>query len=207
MKRFAKLFGLLTLMLLVSASCSKTNLVSSWKDTAYGGGYLESILLVMVTDNVDNRRVFEETFVKAFTGRGVEAVSSLSVIPDGNNIDDAVIIKEASTRGMKAICVSNLVSVGDKVIYRHSPTAHSSGTPGLSLFSYDYQHLQDYANHTGYHERRKYVKLESRIYETATEKVIWSMSSETIDPQSVNKAIQSLSRAVMKNLKRHGLIK
>jgi hypothetical protein len=205
MRRYAMLMGPLALMLVVSASCSKTNLVSSWKDAAYGG-YLESVLLVMVSDNVDNRRVFEETFVEAFTSSGVEAVSSLSVIPDGNDIDDAVIIKEASTRGMKAIYVSNLVSVGDKVIYRPSPTAHSSGAPGLTLFSYDYQHLQDYANQAGYYRHRKYVKLESKIYETATEKVIWSMSSETIEPQSVNKAIQSLSRAVMKNLKRHGLI-
>jgi hypothetical protein len=182
-------------------------LITTWKNSEYAGGYLEGIFLVMLSDNTENRKAFENVFVKAFEKNGVNAVSSLSVIPVGEEKNEDTVKAEASKLGMNAIFVTNLISVGERAIYRPSPTGPSRGSPGISMFSYDYQNIYDYAYDPGYYKRQKYVKLESKLYETATEKLIWSVSSETIEPQSINDVIVKLSKAVMKNLKENQLIK
>jgi len=41
----------------------------------------------------------------------------------------------------------------------------------------------------------------------APQKLIWSSASETINPESVNEAIESLCKVVMKSLSSHKLIK
>jgi hypothetical protein len=182
-------------------------MVSAWKDRTYDRGYLESVLLVMVSDNMENRKLFENVFEKAFKRHGVNAVSTMTVIPKDKELDEDIILAEATRREMGSIFVTDLISAGEKAVYRPSPTGPSRSSPGISMFSYDYQQIYSYAYDPGYQKRKKFVKLESRLYETATEKLIWSFSSETIDAGSVNEVIQSLSKAVMKNLKRNALIK
>lgn len=207
MKNLQKSLGLCFALLFVLVACSRTNLMTTWKNSEYEGGYLEKVFLVMLSDNTENRKIFEGVFAKAFEKNGVNAVSSLSVIPAGEEKNKDTVKAEASKLGMNAIFVTNLISVGERVVYRPSPTGPSRASPGISMFSYDYQNIYDYAYDSGYYRRQKYLKLDSKLYETATEKLIWSVSSETIEPKSINDVIAKLSKAVMKNLKENQLIK
>ncbi len=70
-----------------------------------------------------------------------------------------------------------------------------------------YYSVHQYTQTPGYYIDHKYVRLESNLYETKTEKLIWSASSETIDPKSVNELIESLCKKVLKSLKDNNLIK
>ena len=49
--------------------------------------------------------------------------------------------------------------------------------------------------------RHEHYRLESKLYETRTGKMIWSASFETVDPKNVNSAIESLADALMKELR------
>ena len=207
MKRLSKLLALSIIFLLVSVSCSKTNLISTWKNRDYEGGYLNSVLLIMVSTDKANRRIFEDVFVRKFKKYDVKAVASTSVFPTEKAIDKDMIRTEAAEQGMDAVFVMYLLSVGEKAIYRPSPTGPSIGSPASSMHGYDFQDIQNYAYDPGYHRRKKFVKFESKLYEIATDKLIWSATSETIEPKSTKDVINHLSKKVMKNLKEHQLIR
>ena len=52
----------------------------------------------------------------------------------------------------------------------------------------------------------EFVKLETNLYDVASEELVWSMQSETIDPESANALVDSLAETVIGNLRRHALL-
>ena len=59
----------------------------------------------------------------------------------------------------------------------------------------------------GYYSKEEVAKLESRLFETKTEKLIWQVIFKTANPKSVSAVTESLSKEVMKNLRENNLIK
>lgn len=58
-------------------------------------------------------------------------------------------------------------------------------------------HIKDYSN----------VRLETGLFDTGIEKMIWSASSKNIAPDSVNEAIKDFSKAILMQLQIDGYVK
>ena len=58
----------------------------------------------------------------------------------------------------------------------------------------------------GYYTRQQYVKLETSIHEAENHKLIWSVISESRDPESSQEIIQNLAVLVMRELENNGLL-
>ena len=193
------------IFLLFFAACASTKLTGVYNDRNYGGGYLKSVMIVGVSDNLKNRRLFEDTFVEQFKKSGIEAFSGVVVIPKGKKLNKDTIKGAAENLGAETVLVTHLVGVEKKETYvppsyDYMPRHHNRLGPY-------YSSVDQYTHTPGYYIDHKYVRLESNLYETKTEKLIWSASSETIDPESVNELIESLCKKVMKSLKDNNLIK
>ncbi len=50
------------------------------------------------------------------------------------------------------------------------------------------------------------MKLETNLYDVASEPLTWSMQSETVDPETANEPVDSLARTVIGNLRRDMLL-
>ena len=74
------IFSILFLLPLSLTSCTSTKLTSTWKDNTYEG-YIDTLMVVAVTENTRNRLIFEREFVEEFTKAGIEAIASIDVIP------------------------------------------------------------------------------------------------------------------------------
>jgi hypothetical protein len=180
-------------------------LTSVWKDNTYEGA-IDKIMVVAVTENTRNRLIFEREFVEAFKKIGVEAVASVDVTSSEEKSNEAVILAEARKRGISMILVTHLIGVEDKEVY-HPPTTQAVPVRGYhNRFNSYYPRVYEYVHEPGYYTQHKNVNLETNLYETRTEKLIWSVTSETIDPKSVNKIIESLSNEVIKNLRKNNLL-
>lgn len=195
----------LCVLLLSLASCGGTKLTSAWKDASYEGT-IDKIMVVAVTENTRNRLVFEREFVEEFKKIGVEAIASVDVTPQETEANDAVILNEARKREISMILVTHLIGVEDKEVY-HPPKTHAVPSRGYygSFHSY-YPRVYEYVHEPGYYTKHKSVNLETNLYETKTEKLVWSVTSETLDPESVNKIIESLSKVVIKSLQKNNLL-
>jgi hypothetical protein len=201
MKSSPKLFfNLPLLILLVTTSCATTELNSVWKDSAYKGGFLKKVMVVGVSDNLRNRKMFEEVFAKAFKDNGIEAIPSFSAILLAKDLNRDTIKNEAERRGIDAILVTHLSDIKEKEVH-YEPLDYE-----IYFYQY-YRKIKQYDYAPQSYTKVKEVRMKNNLYEVKTEKLIWSARSETVDPETANEVISSLSRAVLESLRSHKLIK
>ena len=193
-----------TISLMFITSCTTTRLTSVWKDNSYTQP-LKRVIVVGVSDNPGNRRLLEEAFASQLAANGVEAFSSAAAIPSNRQPDKETIAVEAKKLGADAVLVTHLVGVEEETVYY-------PGTSYLEPYGY-YDHLgryystiYAYVHEPGYYSTYSYVKMETNLYQAATENLIWAITSETVESRTVNKMVESLARAVIKNLRQNGLI-
>ena len=199
------IFNILLILLLSFTSCTSTKLTSVWRDNTFEG-YIDTLMVVAVTENTRNRLIFERKFVEEFVKAGIEAVASIDVIPPEETANEDAILTAAKKREISMIMVTHLIGVEDKEVF-HPPKTYTVPSRGYyGRFNSYYPHVYEYVHEPGYYTKHKSVNLETNLYETKNEKLIWSVTSETIDPGSVNTIIESLSNEVIKNLRKHNLL-
>ena len=192
-------------LLFFSASCAPTTkLTRVWHDDTYQGGFLRSIMVVGVSKDALRGKMIEEAFVKQFESNGVRATASGAHVSSNKALNIDTIRAEAQRLGMEAIFVTHFVSVNDKSVYIHPSIPPP---PGENNFTEYYGTAYESTQYSGRYEDKTDVRLKSNLYETSTEKLIWSVSSETIDAKTVDELVESLSKVVMKNLRQDKLIK
>ena len=162
-------------------------------------------MIVGVAEKQPERKLFETEMAEEFKANGVEAATSFSVMPKDTKLSAEVLKARALELGCETVLVTHLLGVDDEEMYHPAATAAVSRTY-YSGFGYYYPRVSAYVHYPGYYSEHTFVRLETNLYETSTEKLIWSVSSETIDPKTVNEVIDSLCKAVMRNLRKHSLI-
>ena len=206
MKTDKAFFGILAgALVMLLAGCASTEITTAWKDKAYTGGQLKNVMVIAVSEKLETRRMFEEHFVESFKSHGVNAVAGISKFPTDKEVKTEVIKSKAQKLGMEAVFITHLVGVEEKEIY-HPPTYDAYPPSYYRHFGHYYNNASWQHRYSGYHSIHEAVHLESNLYNTATEALIWMASSETLDAKDVEQVIDSLSIEVMKNLKKNGLI-
>ena len=74
------------------------------------------------------------------------------------------------------------------------------------FYGYYYAGVQ-YANISGYLSQNVVVVLETNIYDTNDEKLIWSGISETVDPDKASDVIKSFGSELVSRLRQEGYFK
>jgi len=193
-------FLALFILLVLFGSCTTTKFKSAWKDTGYKG-YIESVMVVGVAERLDIRQFFEREFVRQFKERGVDAIASVDVTPSEKEITEDVILSAAREQEADMILVTHLLSSGGTTSY-HLPK-HSINFHGYYDWAYAYVHGPSY-----YTQGSQSVLLATNLYETKTEKLIWSVTTQTVDVhESKFKIIKSKSKGAIKNLRKNNLLR
>jgi hypothetical protein len=202
----ALLFTLVGLALGVLSSCGGTNLSYVWKDPHYGGGYLTSVMVVGVSKEVDRRRVFEEVFVREFEKRGIKAVASIKVLDPDTQLTRDTVKAQAARLRMDAVLTTRLLSAGNEEIDQPPSisTMPSAQYRNLDLYFYSWDALSAYPGALG---RQYVVRLETNVFDTDTEKLIWTASSQTVEPESIREIIESLCKNIMDRLRQDKLLR
>ncbi len=161
-------------------------------------------MVVAVAARHDVRKFFEKEFVKQFKEVGVEAVTSVEAIPSEDELKANVILDEARKRGIDMIMITHLISFDDESV---DPTVQHGG-----IFHTYYRNVSIYVGRPGYYaqgiQRTQAVTLATKIYERKTEKLVWSVTSKTLDPDiSEYNIVKSLSEVIIENLKDSKLIR
>jgi hypothetical protein len=207
MKRFTgSLFTLVGLALVVLPSCGGTNLSYVWKDPRHGGGYLTSVMVVGVSEDVARRRLFEEVFVREFEKRGIKAVASIQVLGPDTQLTRDTVKAEAARLRVDAVLATRLISAGKEEIYQPPSVSTMPSDYARSLDRYFYG-FGGQSAYPGTHAKHYVVGLETNVFDTATEKLIWTASSQTVEPESIREIIESLCKNVMDRLQEDRLVR
>ena len=138
-------------------------MTSVWKDESYQG-QIHDVFVIGVVKKYTNRRIFEDEFVKQLKAYGVNAISSYTVFPFKEMMDKNVITSKMKELELNTVLITNVVDQERNV---HMGSWHSDYSSSYKYSAQAKEYKEDV-----YH-------LETRLYDTSTEKLIWTALSET----------------------------
>jgi hypothetical protein len=151
------------------------------------------------------RRMFEDRISLSFQEGGVQAVPSLEMIPPEKAIDKDAVKAVIEGSDFDAVLITRLIGKETELeLVRGGtyvvPRGYYSHMYGYYTSAYDVVHQPNYL------VENTVLRLETNIYDVASEELLWSALSETLNPDSAIDATESLGREVLKGLASRGLI-
>ncbi len=191
-------------------SCAST-MSSTWQKGDYEGRAFDKILVVVEASSKQGRVNAENIIVKRLLAEGINATNSLGVFPLNENVD-ALSPEEIESRilegGYDGVLISSLVDANSRevregggvstqpVYYRYGRRIRTG-----------YVHVQE----PEYYRQQTTYVLETQLYDTRDEankeSVVWAGQSEETDPSSVDSAVKSYSKKLVKTLLSSGVVK
>ncbi len=190
---------LLVLLATLLASCATTRPITVWQDKTYAGK-LDNILVIAAVDEEGRRRVIEDAYVDKFGAASIGAIAGYSLIDNAANLSRETVEKAIAGRSIDAVLVTRLAGVEE--IKEYQPP--SSYEPYRSYNRY-YAHAREFSS-PGYYVTYKLLTLETNLYDTVTQKLIWSMQSESIESSAPQKVIDGQIDLTVEQLLERGLV-
>jgi len=182
-------------------SCATSSLTTVWKDTGYRD-QISSVLIIGISKKPAKKRSFEDEFVRQMEAYGVRAVASYKHLPSEEMLQKDAIVSKVTEMNIDAVLITRLVArktvesyVQGSNYYR--PPSHYNGWNSYYSRSYN----------QGYVIKDEVVVLETNLYDTATEQIIWSAMSETFKGGSETVLIKDFIKLLVKNMSENKLLK
>lgn len=201
---------------LFASGCSSTKIVASWKNPEYTGN-LGKVYIVGIAKQETSRRIFEDGFARQLESYGLTGIPSYKDLPSAETADKEVVAARARDNGADALLLTRMtgkrtetvVTPGRVTTYRTRP-----------YFGYRPYHPDDYYHYYGSYYDRIYdmvyepatvsqmqiVILESNLYDTRSNELIWSAQLETIVEGDIRKMVNDFIKEVTRNLQEQGLL-
>ncbi len=163
-------------------------MVSDWKDDTYKGN-VKNVLIMVVAEKPSARRIFEREYVNQLKGYGITAIPSYDIIPADKTMDKETILSKIKGMGIDSVLITSLVS-------KETVTTMEPGWYGRYSYGYDRRYTDDILN------------LETTLHDVKSEKMIWSVLSETIIMEGENSLvkIKPFVETILKNLSKDKMI-
>ena len=197
------LLSLLMLFVIVACAGSGTKFTSIEMDRSYDGGLINHIMVVARAEKAENRQTAEEQLVGQFKQNGVRAVASMDSIPDQEALNRSTLKAQALEAGVTHVLVLRILSSVEKIDYSEPGTV-SKIRGNNRRITLELPILYDFVSNPN--KTYKYLTLASDLYEVQTEKRIWSATSESFDPATVNDVIKPLGRNIIEDLRSNHLL-
>ncbi|HMO45219.1 MAG TPA: hypothetical protein PKB14_04240 [Rubrivivax sp.] len=193
----------------LAACAAPTVMNAQWVDPKVAGKPpMRSILVLGITKDPSNRRVFEDRMAAQLVARGIKAVPSYDFAPDAGAMEQVRLEQVVKESGVAGVLLTRVVNVSEQV---HVTPAMVMGPPmgyGFGGFYGYYGGMwaaSMYTPPTVY--TTKHVAADTRLFETAHFSVVWSASTTTTPSGgSVASLFDQFSRLIAGALVKDGLI-
>lgn len=202
-----RLYLLLTILAGGLTGCSSTKLIDSWSDPAFNKAPLKNILVLGVMENDVQRRIYEDLFVKRITAGDVTGIPGYALMPQLEDYDDQEEIRNAVRNAhADGVILARLVAVEKEERYV-PPTYDFAPSFGYGYGLYDYYGMSYHTVYTpGYTTVDTIVKLETTVFSTVTEKMIWAGVTRSFNPSSTKNVVNENADLIVADMKKSGLM-
>ncbi len=201
-------FSMMLVATLLLAACQTTSIQSAWFDPSFTGGPMKKIDVVGIGTNLTDRRVFEDIFAQKLRDAGVDGVAGYTVIPDEARAAQQPFTDAVVRTGAQGLLVVRLLGVDTRT--QVSTTMVSTGPmwggPGMwgggwgggpwGPSMVPVQQISQYDLAT----------VEATLFEVKTGRAIWSATTQTINPNSVQQETPNFAALIISQLAGHGII-
>lgn len=164
-----------------------------------------NILVIAVSDNYDHRAQFERNLVSGIRKTGAEATAYYTVLGHNPEVTSSAIQNAIRARNFDAVLFSRAKGVTEEINVKDGSASAQATVVGgnlFDLFRYDYEEHVEPENL----RLSTSVVLVTQLYAAAELKNIWAIKSSSFDRESVGQIIDSVTAAVVKQLKRDKMI-
>jgi hypothetical protein len=181
--------------ILLAACSSAPSISNQWKDPSWSGPPASNVFVLGISKSDTHRRIFEDTFVQQLQAAGVKAEQSYTQIPAGDSTAKLADVIKSS--GADALLATRVQRVQQKV------NVTPSG-PGWGGFYGWYGGAWAATPDVNQYE---VVTLETTVWDARTQKVVWTVTTESIGTNDIPKAVQNLASTLIPKLKSDGVIR
>jgi hypothetical protein len=185
-----------------------TKFLFTWTNPSYSGAHFRNILVLGINGKVENRAEFEDQLSAAITRPGTQAIPSYSLLPRPNStpIDMNQLRDVVRGQNIDAIVASRLVKVNQTVTY--IPGQAYVPYPYYRTFYGYYGAIYPVVYSSDYLRVDKTAQIETNFYSAAKPdgELIWTGTSDMINPRSPLKAIDAVVKLVVQQLEKEKII-
>lgn len=175
---------------LLMSGCSSIKVIETWKNPPVSGHPYQKLMIVSMTNAENLRETSENTLVKELRGSGVLAIASHSLVKEFDNAKRDDIVAAVHQSGADAVLSIRAISKGDKRVTQGGESGSIYGTghaaPGGRSFSL--------------------ATLQTNLYDSATEKLVWSATISTDDAGDPGRVSRDLATFFLENLRQGGFL-
>lgn len=207
----ARLLAVAALSLLLNA-CASTTLSSEWKNPNYTGGPIRKLAVFVMTPDDNLRRFAEDQAVQRLP-KGTVGVAGYTMFPKVSEGDKDKVRARLVQDGFDGAMVTRLVSNDKTQTYVPPQTYLVPAGPSFgagpyygSFYGY-YGYASTYAYTTpGYTMDVTTVVVETLLYKLPEDTVVWTGTTQTVNPQSKPEMVQAIVKIVETELAKEGLL-
>jgi hypothetical protein len=154
------------------------------------------ILVLVIAQDPITRAAFEDVIAGELSLRGGTAVASHLTFPELPK-ERAPFEAKLAADGFDAVTVSRLVGSNDKVKVVEGHTTYATDYQGMDMWG-GYWYTYEKVSVAGYLEKESRVRARTDLWRTsgAAGKIVWSGTSETLDPRTAAQAAREVGAAV-----------
>ena len=105
----------LALILPGLALAREHRLAADWEDPQFTPRFFEKLLIICITDRTEARQRFEDKFVSHLRGRKIEGVTSYSIVPHLDRVEDRkAIVRALAEKGVSGAITVRVVPLKDR---------------------------------------------------------------------------------------------
>ena len=205
-KRFVLL---MVVSMFLFSGCASTKLVSSWSQPGFSGPSLKRVLVLAVSHNEMQRRLYEDSFVAKLQAEGVEAIASYTMVAtlDSDKEKNKTLIKAAVVKTVAdSVLVATLVSVDSDEQYVPASTVYVPGRGGAyGMYGY-YGYSYGVIHQPGYTISTTTVKLHATVFSAKTGDMLWAGDTRSLNPDSAVEVIHENIELINAAMKKSGLL-
>jgi hypothetical protein len=204
-RRAALAFG----VCLLGACAAPTVLNTQWANPQFvGKPPMRSILVLGITKDPTNRRLFEDQMVAQLATRGVSAVPSYRFAPDAGAVEQTKLEQAVRQSGVSGVLLTRVVNVSEQVnvtpgVVMGPPMGYGFG--GFYGFYGGMWASSYYVPPTVY--TTQHVAADTRLFETANYTLVWSGSTTTTPSGgSIGSMFEQFSKLIVDAMAKDGLV-
>jgi hypothetical protein len=191
---------LILLLLLPLSGCASVSLVKSWQAQRPPAKSFQNILVVGISGDRQMRQVFEEVLTAELRKKGISAVPSYTITGVDEAPSRSSIEKAVGTTHTDAVIATRLARMNQKQEKDVGYVMTDHGRVGpISYATFDMKPVEITTSRT-------YV-LETNLFDTKTQDLVWSGTTNAVDPQGIITLSEKYSALVSKTLEKEGLIR
>jgi hypothetical protein len=207
--RWSRTFVLIASTMTVAACATASSFNSTWKnpDAAPVSLNGKKVLAIVQIRDEARRREGEDLLAAAITEHGGQGIASYTLFPsNARQQDEAVAERKAMEVGISGIVIMSVTGREQtrSRVRNVSPPWFNDPYYRHAWRAWGHGWNQMWVSESVRTDTR--VMVETRVYSIEQDKLLWTGSSETLNPESSGDVIRSLSSEVAKQLKASGVL-